>query len=82
MDKVLKLNTGAAMPVIGLGTWQAPKGQVGAAVKAALESGYRHVDCAAIYGNEAEIGEVFAETFGGGGALKREDVFATVPGEN
>mmetsp|Transcript_23349 Transcript_23349/g.69945 ORF Transcript_23349/g.69945 Transcript_23349/m.69945 type:complete len:323 (+) Transcript_23349:105-1073(+) len=76
MNKVIKLNSGAAMPVIGLGTWQAPKGQVGAAVRAALQGGYRHVDCAAIYGNEAEIGEVFAETFGGG-AIKREDVFVT-----
>ena len=65
-DATLTLNSGQAMPVIGLGTWQAPAGQVGAAVKTALENGYRHIDCAAIYGNEAEIGAVFAEAFASG----------------
>ena len=65
------LNSGQAMPVIGLGTWQAPAGQVGAAVKAALEGGYRHIDCAAIYGNEAEIGAVFAEAFSSGLVKRR-----------
>ena len=62
-DATLQLNSNHKMPVIGLGTWQAPAGQVGAAVKTALENGYRHVDCAAVYGNEAEIGAVFAEAF-------------------
>jgi diketogulonate reductase-like aldo/keto reductase len=38
-EAVVQLNTGAPMPCIGLGTWQAPKGEVGAAVKVALESG-------------------------------------------
>ena len=75
-DATLQLNSGQAMPVIGLGTWQAPAGQVGAAVKAALEGGYRHIDCAAIYGNEAEIGAVFAEAFSSG-LVKREDLFVT-----
>ena len=75
-DATLTLNSGQAMPVIGLGTWQAPAGQVGAAVKAALEGGYRHIDCAAIYGNEAEIGAVFAEAFSSG-LVKREDLFVT-----
>ena len=75
-DATLTLNSGQAMPVIGLGTWQAPAGQVGAAVKTALENGYRHIDCAAIYGNEAEIGAVFAEAFSSG-LIKREDLFVT-----
>mmetsp|Transcript_36136 Transcript_36136/g.111818 ORF Transcript_36136/g.111818 Transcript_36136/m.111818 type:complete len:338 (+) Transcript_36136:66-1079(+) len=70
------LNNGREMPVIGLGTWQAPKGQVGAAVKTALENGYRHVDCAAVYGNEAEIGAVFEEAFAKG-TLTREELFVT-----
>ena len=75
-DATLTLNSGQAMPVVGLGTWQAPAGQVGAAVKAALEGGYRHIDCAAIYGNEAEIGAVFEEAFASG-LVKREDLFVT-----
>ena len=65
MNKVIKLNTGAAMPVIGLGTWQAPKGQVGAAVRAALQGGYKHVDCAAIYGAAQRGGDVDASTHRG-----------------
>ena len=75
-DATLELNSNHKMPVIGLGTWQAPAGQVGAAVKTALENGYRHIDCAAIYGNEAEIGAVFAEAFASG-LVKREDLFVT-----
>ena len=70
------LSTEAQMPLIGLGTWQAPKGEVGAAVKAALEMGYKHIDCAACYGNEEEIGQVFSEVFAAG-TVKREDVFVT-----
>ena len=44
-------------------TLPAPARQVGAAVKAALAAGYRHVDCAAVYGNEKEVGEVFKSVF-------------------
>lgn len=72
----ITLNNGLTMPIIGLGTWQAPKGEVGAAVRTALESGYRHIDCAACYGNEAEIGAVFAEAFAAG-TVARGDLFVT-----
>ncbi|ELR22822.1 abscisic acid activated, putative [Acanthamoeba castellanii str. Neff] len=63
LSPTLDLNTGAKIPVVGLGTWQAGKGEVGAAVKAAIKAGYRHFDCAEIYGNEAEIGEAFKSAF-------------------
>jgi diketogulonate reductase-like aldo/keto reductase len=55
------LSTGAVMPGIGLGTFgsdHVPHGVVANAVDAAIEIGYRHVDCASVYGNEALIGEV------------------------
>ena len=57
-------------------TWLSQKGEVGQAVKIALECGYRHIDCAHIYQNEEEIGKVFAEIFSEG-KIKREDVFVT-----
>ena len=72
------LNTGARMPAIGLGTFgsdhAAPR-EVAAAVRGALEVGYRHIDCAAVYGNEREIGAVLAEALQGG--LPRESLWVT-----
>ena len=71
------LNTGAKMPVLGLGTWKSLPGDVGVAVTHAItECGYRHVDCAYIYHNEKEIGEAFSFIFGGG-QVKRDEVFVT-----
>lgn len=48
-DTSFKLNTGATIPAVGLGTWQAPKGEVGKAVEHALKSGYKHIDAAWCY---------------------------------
>jgi alcohol dehydrogenase (NADP+) len=64
------------MPAIGLGTWKMEDGTATAAVKSALEVGYRHIDCAPIYLNEADVGQAFAEVFGSD-AVKREDVWIT-----
>lgn len=72
----VKLNDGNEIPIIGLGTWQAPKGQVFQAVKDAIEVGYRHFDCAYVYGNEDEIGLALAECINEG-KVKREDLFIT-----
>ena len=74
--EILKFKNGDKMPAIGLGTWKSGKGEVKEAVKIALNNGYRHIDCAATYGNEAEIGEAFSEVFSEG-KIKREDVWVT-----
>ncbi|MCD0503281.1 aldo/keto reductase [Bordetella petrii] len=54
---VLKLNDGNTIPQLGLGVWQVPNGEAASCVKEALAAGYRLVDTAAIYGNEAGVGE-------------------------
>jgi diketogulonate reductase-like aldo/keto reductase len=59
MNGTIKAN-GAAIPSIGLGTWELRGAVVGPAVHAALDVGYRHIDTAAMYGNEAEIGEAIS----------------------
>jgi diketogulonate reductase-like aldo/keto reductase len=72
----ITLNTEARMPALGLGTWRSAPTLVAKAVEYALKAGYRHIDCAAIYRNEQEIGAVFKKVFDSG-TLKREDVFIT-----
>jgi len=72
----LSLNSGNSIPQLGLGTWLSKPGEVGEAVRMALEVGYRHIDCAQLYENQEEIGEVFGAVFKSG-KVKREDVFIT-----
>jgi len=72
VKKVVKLNTGAEMPVLGFGTWQSSPEQVRNAVKVALEAGYRHIDTATGYSNEKEVGEGIKLS-----GVPREEIFLT-----
>lgn len=64
------LNNGVGIPALGLGVYQTPPDETTAAVQAALEIGYRHVDTAAAYGNERQVGEAIRRS-----GLARDDVF-------
>jgi diketogulonate reductase-like aldo/keto reductase len=73
-----KLSTGASIPAIGLGTFgsdHAASDEVASAVLGAYDVGYRHFDCAAVYGNEDRIGAVLAELFHSG--VKRDSLWIT-----
>lgn len=67
---ILTLNNGVEMPAIGLGVFQTPPDATTAAVEEALRVGYRHVDTAAAYGNEREVGEGIRRS-----GLSRDEVF-------
>jgi diketogulonate reductase-like aldo/keto reductase len=67
---VLTLNTGVQLPPIGLGVFQTPPDETRDAVSAALSTGYRHIDTAAAYGNEKQVGEALA-----GSGIARDEVF-------
>jgi 2,5-diketo-D-gluconate reductase A len=68
--ELITLNNGVAMPSVGLGVYQTPPDETVAAVEAAIEVGYRHIDTAAAYGNEREVGEGLRRS-----GVPREDVF-------
>ena len=75
----LTLYTGSKIPFIGLGTFGSDSVKhetVAATVSRAIYSGYRHIDCASVYGNEKNIGHAFAEIFKSG-FLRREDLWIT-----
>lgn len=72
------LYTGSKIPAIGLGTFGSDKysgEEVAEAVKGAVQVGYRHIDCAAVYGNEQQIGQALHEVMSGG--IQREELWIT-----
>ena len=74
--KTLNYANGDSMGAVGLGTWKATGDTVKYAVKEAVKAGMRHIDTAAVYQNETEIGEALAELFSEG-VISREEVFVT-----
>ena len=72
IDSRVRLNDGAEMPMFGLGVWQATPEETRFAVKTALAEGYRLIDTAKLYGNEADVGAAVRES-----GLPREAVFVT-----
>ncbi|MGE4426817.1 MAG: aldo/keto reductase [Solirubrobacteraceae bacterium] len=68
----LSLNTGTTMPQVGFGVFQVPAEETEAAVTAALEAGYRSIDTAAAYRNEAAVGAAIAAS-----GIPREELFVT-----
>ena len=68
----LTLNNGIEIPQLGFGVFKVPAGRTKEVVLEALETGYRHIDTARLYGNEAEVGEAVRES-----GLDRAEVFVT-----
>lgn len=74
--KNLIFKNGDQLPAIGLGTWKSAPGEVFDAVIEAIKAGYRHLDCAAIYGNEAEVGQAIEKVVADR-VLQREALWVT-----
>ncbi|MFJ3667192.1 aldo/keto reductase [Streptomyces sp. NPDC090106] len=68
--QTLTLNNGVEMPALGLGVFQTPPAETIAAVTAALDLGYRHIDTAAAYGNEREVGQALRDS-----GVPRDELF-------
>ncbi|MCD2193047.1 aldo/keto reductase [Actinomycetospora endophytica] len=73
----VKLNSGATIPQLGFGVFQIDRQDTAKTVQTALEIGYRHIDTAQMYGNEAEVGEAIANS-----GLRRDDLFVTTKCNN
>ncbi len=73
LTSTFRLANGYEIPCVGFGTWQTPDGDTAVnAVMQALRAGYRHIDTAAVYGNERSVGAAIAAS-----RVKREDLFVT-----
>nr|WP_282132607.1 aldo/keto reductase [Cellulophaga baltica] len=72
----LKFRNNDEMPILGLGTFRSEPNEVYNAVLSAIKIGYRHIDCAAAYGNEKEVGNAITEAIKQG-LITREDLWVT-----
>lgn len=73
MEKQFELENSVRIPSVGFGTWQTPDGSTAVeAVRCAIEAGYRHIDAAAVYGNERSVGEGIARS-----GIDRRELFVT-----
>lgn len=74
--KYLHFQNGDQMPAVGLGTWKATPDEVENAVYTAIKNGYRHIDCAAVYGNETGVGNAIKKSIEEG-IVTRENLWIT-----
>ncbi len=74
--KTLIIGESDKIPALGLGTWKSKEGELYKAIVEAIEMGYRHFDCAAIYGNEAEVGKALRHVINEG-RVKRDHLWIT-----
>src|SRR5690606_11750384 len=73
LQTTYQLNNGTEIPAIGLGVYKAEPGkEVYEAVKSGLEIGYRHIDTASLYANEADVGKAIRDS-----GVPREEIFVT-----
>ena len=73
LQDTFKLSNGVEIPCVGFGTFRTPDGEVAVrAVKEAIAAGYRHIDTAAVYGNERSVGAAVRES-----GIDRKDIFIT-----
>ena len=73
----IELNSGASIPLVGLGTFRAKGDDVYRAVRHALDVGYRHIDTAFVYGNEKDVGQAIADS-----GVDRDAIFVTTKVSN
>lgn len=74
--KTLSMSNGDRFPLLGLGTFKTAQGETYEAVKEALTLGYRHIDCAPVYGNQADVGAAINDAIAAGD-VRREDLWIT-----
>ncbi len=73
LNDTFVLSNGLKIPCVGFGTWQTPSGAIAReSVKCAIEAGYRHIDTAACYGNEADVAQGINDA-----GISRQEVFIT-----